>query len=209
MEEEKIDPRKELENLVEAFEALLPSRNLVSQLIMLLPLEYDRIMDMYPELTEDHDYWNMLCNTLGLSSREEGGRIIYSVSKDSLAMQILLTINFLFNFTRNDTSRALLSTLIGRIVPNYERIWLDARLKALLNEEKISGPIRKILKVLLESEAISPKDLKEKTGLKDAEIERAVYILKEFKIVEEIYDSRLRLKPCVSRYKQYVLKVIT
>ncbi|HDI74700.1 MAG TPA: hypothetical protein ENF55_01950 [Thermoprotei archaeon] len=208
MEEKRIDPREEMENLVEALEVLLPSRNLISQLVMLLPLEHHRVRDMYPELVEDPDYWSLLCNALGLSRIERKGEVVYEPSYGSFSSKLRTIIDSLFELIRDNTKRALLSSAVGRIVLNYEREWLDSRLEALLREENISKPVKKILRVLCEEDSALPEEIKKKTELSDAELERALYVLKEFKLIEKTYDRKLKLESRVAYYKHRIIEVI-
>ena len=208
MSEERVDPKEEKKNLIKALEALLPSRNLISQLVMLLPLEHHRVKDMYPELVEDPDYWGILCTALGLNQIEQKGEIIYQPFYGSLSSKLRTIIDSLFELVRDDTKRALLSSAIGCAVKNYEREWLDSRLETLLGEESISKPVRQILKVLCEKDLASLEEMKEKTELSEAEIERGVYILKEFKLIEETYDKKLKLASSIAHYKHHIAEVI-
>ena len=60
------DIKEHLNNLVNALYALSPTRNYVLQLLALLPRDYPKMVDAYPELFKDEEVRNRLKDVLGI-----------------------------------------------------------------------------------------------------------------------------------------------
>ena len=157
--------KEDFKNLIKAIYALLPSRNRVSQLIMLLPLREESVEELFPELTEDVEYWEMFGFALGLSKNYYNGNI--EASYNSIARALRDFVNKVFEFLSDERNRAAISSLLGELVPNAEREWLEVRLKAILKNPLIGDVAKKILMLLTETSSINVKELSSKLNLKE------------------------------------------
>jgi len=197
---------EDLKTLIKAIYALLPSRNLVSQLIMLLPLSEDAIQELYPEITEDVEYWETLSIALGLQKDYKGE--IATSYYNTIAYALREFINRIFEILRDEKTRAAISALLGELVPNAEREWLEVRIKAALKEPSIGTVAKKILMLLTESPSITIKEIPSKLNIGEQELKHCIYVLRNLKLIE-VSDENISLPYHVrERYIPYIKKLL-
>ncbi|ADI31257.1 hypothetical protein [Staphylothermus hellenicus] len=195
--------KEEFKKLIKAIYTLLPSRNKVSQLIMLLPLKEEVIQDLYPELFEDIEYWEMFNSALGLYRSSEG-----KIHASGLADALKDFINRIFQILRDEKYRAAISALLGEISPNPEREWLEVRIKAVLKDPSIGSAAKKVLMLLVETRSASTKELPSKLNIDEQELQHTIYALKNLKLVE-INGETISLPYDIrERYTLYVKKLL-
>ena len=205
-ESQEVSVKEDFKNLIKAIYALLPSRNMVSQLIMLLPLREESVEELFPEVTEDVEYWEIFRTALGLHKSYSGN--IEASSYSTIASALRDFINKVFEFLSDERNRAAISSLLGELVPNAEREWLEVRIKAVLKNSLIGNTARKILMLLTETSSINVKELSSKLNIKEQEVKQCIYVLSNFKLIEvrgENVSLPYRVK---DRYSSYIKKLL-
>jgi len=198
---------EDLKTLIKAIYALLPSRNLISQLIMLLPLSEDAIQELFPEITEDVEYWETLGIALGLQ-KDYRGEITISYYYNTIAYALREFINRIFEILRDEKTRAAISALLGELVPNAEREWLEVRIKAALKEPSIGAAAKKILMLLTESPSISIKEIPNKLNISEQELKHCIYVLRNLKLIEVSGENVSLPYHVRERYISYIKKLL-
>lgn len=195
--------KEEFKKIIKAIYTLLPSRNTISQLIMLLPLKEEVIQDLYPELVKDIEYWEMFSVALGLYRDYKG-----EISTSYLSNALKDFINRMFHILRDEKNRAAISSLLGELVPNAEREWLEVRLKAILKDPSIGSVTKKVLMLLVESHSASIRELPDKLNISEQELQRTIYVLKNLKLIE-INGETISLPYDIrERYTLYIKKLL-
>lgn len=206
--QKKASIKEDLKTLIKAIYALMPSRNIVSQLIMLLPLREENIEELFPEAIEDIEYWDIFRTGLGLSKSYRGDIEVYSYS--TLAGILKDFINRVFEVLRDERSRAAISSLLGEIVPNMEREWLDVRVKAVLRNPAISNVAKKILMLLVETQNVNIKELSRKLNISENDVKQCIYVLRNLKLIDISGDNVSLSLPygIRERYISYIKKLL-
>ena len=205
-ESQKSSINEDFKNLIKAIYALLPSRNLVSQLVMLLPLSEETIQELFPELTKDVEYWEIFSTALGLYKNYRGE--ITTSSYNTIADALKAFISRIFEILRDEKNRAAISSLLGELVPNAEREWLEVRIKAVLKNSSIGSIAKKILMLLTESHSINIKEVPSKLNISEQELKQCIYILGSLKLIE-ISGENVSLPYHVrERYISYIKKML-
>ncbi len=203
---QEISVREDFKNLVRAIYALMPSRNMVSQLIMLLPLREEAIEELFPEVTEDVEYWEIFKAALGL---EKGyNENIDASSYGTIAGALREFISRIFEFLSDEKNRAAISSLLGELIPNAEREWLEVRVKAILKNPSIGNTAKKILMLLTENPDINIKELSNKLNLKEQEIKQCIYALSNLKLVEVNGENISLSYQVKDKYIPYIKKLL-
>ncbi len=205
-ESQEVSIKEDFKNLIKAIYALLPSRNAVSQLIMLLPLREESIEELFPEVTEDVEYWEIFRTALGL--RKSYMESIGAPSYSTIAGALRDFINRVFEFLSDERNRAAISSLLGELVPNAEREWLEVRIKAVLKNPLIGDTARKILMLLTETSNINVKELSSKLNIKEPEVKQCIYVLSSFKLIEVSGESISIPYRVKDRYSSYIKKLL-
>lgn len=202
---QEVSVKEDFKNLIKAIYALLPSRNAVSQLIMLLPLSEEYIEELFPEVTRDVEYWEIFRTALGLS-KEYSGNIKASYS--TLAGALKDFVDRIFEFLSDEKNRAAISSLLGELVPNAEREWLDVRVKAVLKNPSIGSVAKKVLMLLAESQSINITDLPNKLNIDEQELKQCIYVLQNLKLIEISGENVLLPYRVRGRYISYIKKLL-
>jgi len=205
-ESQEISVKEDFKNLIKAIYALLPSRNMVSQLIMLLPLREESIEELFPEVIKDVEYWEIFRTALGLHKSYSGN--IEASSYSTIAGALREFINRIFEFLSDERNRAAISSLLGELVPNAEREWLEVRIKAVLKNPSIGSTAKKILMLLTGNQSINVKELSSKLNIGEQEVKQCIYTLWNLKLIEisgENISMPYRVK---NRYISYIKKLL-
>lgn len=205
-EQREVSVKEDFKSLIRMVYALLPSRNMVSHLIMLLPLKEETIKELFPEVIEDVEYWEIFKKALGLQRSYYSGNI--EAAYNTIASALRDFINKIFEFLSDEGNRAAISSLLGELVPNAEREWLEVRIKSVLKNPSIGSTARKILMLLTETSSINVKELSSKLNIKEQEVKQCIYVLSNFKLIEvsgENVSLPYRVK---DRYSSYIKKLL-
>jgi len=205
-ESQNLSINEDFKNLVKAIYALLPSRNLVSQLTMLLPLREEIIQELFPELTKDVEYWEMFSVALGLSKNYQGE--MDTSYRDTIAYALKDFINRIFEILRDEKARAAISSLLGELVPNAEREWLEVRIKAVLKIPLIGAIAKNILMLLTENPSISIKEVPSKLNISEQELKQCIYVLGNLKLIEVSGENVSLPYQVRERYIPYIKKLL-
>ena len=203
---QEISVKEDFKNLVRAIYALMPSRNMVSQLIMLLPLREEALEELFPEVTEDVEYWEIFKAALGL--RKDYNKNIDASSYGTMAGALKEFISRIFDFLSDAKNRAAISSLLGELIPNVEREWLEVRVKAILKNPSIGDTARKVLMLLTENPDTNIKELSSKLNLKEQEIKRCIYALSNLKLVEVNGENISLSYQVKNKYIPYIKKLL-
>jgi len=204
---------EDFKTLIKALYAIAPSRNIVSQLIMLLPLTEDDIKMLFPGIIDDPDYWEIAKTALGLKKITQYGtnKEIIECDYSSLAKAISSFFEYAFKALQNTSTRSAISTIYGKIISNLEREWIEARLKALLNNTDLSDIAKQILLLLVDKNEIYIDDIKN-YGIDPNEAKYCIEILKKLKLIDTVsYGERLRISlpyHIKDRYRDQIIQIL-
>jgi len=136
---------EEMIRLINALQALLPSRNYIVQFLMMIPRDWPTIYDLFPDFLYDPKLREALKNIFGL---EYGYKL--QTRADGFGYKLVMFINEAFSFLSNSVVRKHISKLTGiseTELINPRREWFEARVEGILNSPD-GKRIRKILKTL-------------------------------------------------------------
>lgn len=143
--------KKHLNNLINALIALCPTRNYISQFLMVLPEEYATMYDSFPEFLNDKLFRGQLQTVLGLLL---GPKIQYL--PNSFAEKLIEVIEFTFNIFNNDKWLQVWNDFLGDIrsdkILNLFQEWILAKMQIAI-KDPIHGKIAyTILKSISENQ---------------------------------------------------------
>ena len=205
MNEGTTNLREQLRNLIEALLSLVPSRNLISQLIMLLPQDEDTLRSMYPELA-DRNFRDFLKVGVGLSYYD--GRVEYSGS--SLSGVLRHFISQVFDVLNRPDVRAALSALTGITVPNVGEEWVRTRLETV-SEEVGEDVVRRTLKALIAAgyDYKSFEELRNATSLDEETLRKALLMMETYKLIEKpSNEDKYRLTSDARSYMEFISEFV-
>jgi len=205
MNEGAANLREQLRNLIEALLSLVPSRNLISQLIMLLPQDEDTLRSMYPELA-DRNFRDFLKVGVGLSYYD--GRVEYSGS--SLSGVLRHFISQVFDVLNRPDVRAALSALTGITVPNVGEEWVRTRLETV-SEEVGEDVVRRTLKALIAAgyDYKSFEELRNATSLDEETLRKALLMMETYKLIEKpSNEDKYRLTSDARSYMEFISEFV-
>jgi len=200
------DVKEEVRRFVNAIIELSPSRNTISRLIMLLPAGEDEVEEVMPEVFEDFDYWGVLKSALGIE-RLYDGRL--TCSGGGLSYIVRDFIASVFKVFRSEAARSALSALVGEILPNIEREWIEARVNMLLSDRRLGEAAKAALLALCERDSVSTEDLLKITGAGEDVVVRLVDRLVKLGLAEAS-DGRVSM-PVELRenYRVYIKRLVS
>ena len=164
------DIKEHLNNIVNAIYALLPTRNYVSQLLELLPKDYVKMVDAYPELFKDEEVRDRLKDVFGIEIGENvmiGRGLAHSLY--DIRERIL---NDLFTYGWKENQKKL-SEYLGRDLEDLpdakDELW-EQRIEMALSEPTYGKNCEKILRTMVKKGegkqfSINIPTLMEKIGL--------------------------------------------
>ncbi len=200
--------KEDFKNLVKAIYALLPSRNRISQLLMFLPLKKEVVDMLFPEITKDVDYWDVLKEVLGLYE-DSYGNLNYRYS--GLGSLLRYFIQQLFEILKADITRGAISSLVGesKPLPNPEREWLELRVKAVLESPMLGDIARGVLALLSVTPSTSIEELSKKLNVEKQRVEQCIYVLFNLKLVETTEDGRVWLPRYIQeKYLSHIKRLL-
>lgn len=176
--------RDELQKLVNTLNALCPSRNYISQYLLLVPKDYPTIHDLFPEFLSDVEVREDLKKILGI---DYGYQV--SASGDTLSNHLRNFLFKLFDLMENPTLRESLCKLLGvsdNALFNPRLEWIRARVNGVKSDKKDGPTSIKILQVLASTEEPYEywrlnEDLRKKVGGEDEQYKKSL------KLCEDLY----------------------
>lgn len=205
MSEQRISPNDELKKLVEAIYNLIPSRNMLSQLIMLLPMKFETLKEMYPELIEDYEYWTMLSSTLGIYITSD-----MEVSCADMCIHIRDFIIDIFDHLKDGKVRATISMMTGMKILDPRLEWLEVRIKAAIEHASIGTIAKKVLTLLITGVRATVEELANKLNIDKGVLDECINILRTLKLVDINSEKKiyLQLSYDEARYIPYLKKLL-
>jgi len=189
MSSEEINVKEHLNNLIEAVIALSPSRNYITQLFTVSPMDYPTLYDAHPEILKDEEMRKVLVQVFNLSM---GANIEI---RGGLGYDLVNFINSIFSKLENEEIRNALNEFLKNVrrepVPNLHREWIELRLKGVAMEPTYGRDSLRILKLLAETKEpyeyrCDLEELLSKTGIDEARMRRIVDLLMaKFRLIEK------------------------
>jgi hypothetical protein len=140
------DMKEHLNNLINAIYALSPTRNYVLQFLELLPRDYPKTMDAYPNLFRDEEVRDRLKDVFGIAISEDV-EIGYGLGRklNDLSDNIR---NTFFDTHDWEEFQKNLSEYLGRDLPNViDELW-DQRIMMAMAEPTYGKDCANILKAM-------------------------------------------------------------
>lgn len=137
--------KEHLSHLFEAMVALSPTRNYVSQMIMLLPEERRQMRHAYPDLFERMETQEFLTESFGLQISEEEVKTRNRQPADEIESMI----NDIMDFFGNDERRRRFEEYLGQEIPDPHREWLDHKVKMAVSEPQYGDDIKVVFDAML------------------------------------------------------------
>lgn len=140
------DMKEHLNNLLNAIYALSPTRNYVLQFLELLPRDYPKMMDAYPNLFKDEEIRDRLKDVFGITISEdvEVGRGLGSKLND-ISKNIRSTFFDTYDWEEFQKN---LSEYLGRDLPNsIDELWAQ-RMMMAISEPMYGEDCANILKAM-------------------------------------------------------------
>lgn len=135
---EKMDPLREVNEIVEMLMALAPTNNRISQLILIAPgKDYKTVKEMYPDLMSDKRIRDRVLRALGMAIRDDGKIAIEYYGLGSYLDSVIKSIFELFG--REDTRDKITAALLNEKISNLHEDWVWARLKTIEEMAKEEG----------------------------------------------------------------------
>lgn len=183
----------ELETLVDAFFALMPTANRISQFVMLAEgQDFETMSEAYPELLEDKKTREKFFKLFGYEIREGKIKYGYSNIKDLLSSS---NTSFLRLLSNEEWRNRIIAVLLKE-TPNPEEDWLMFRLQALKESTPTAIRILKIWKAVAKEArnyVLEPKEileaLKEHMELTDEQLKDALDLILQYKLIKEYGDK--------------------
>jgi len=214
MSESTINVREEAQRFINALHALCPSRNYLSQYLLMIPKEYPTIYDLFPEFLSDVEIRENLKNALGL---EYGYQV--NVIGDGLAQHLRIFLLKLFDLMESSVVRYSLRSLLGvtdEALFNPRLEWIKSKLVGIKSGTNDGPNIIKFLQVLSTTEEPyaqwrSTEELRAKLKKTDEEFKRSLklaedllFVQREDKGVKQGYT----LGPDLKKYLAVVKEII-
>ena len=193
MSEEEPTFENELGNLIDAFFALMPTANRISQFVMLAEgQDFETMGEAYPELLKDRNTREKFFKLFGYEIRE--GKIVKTYSDFRSPLDNSIS-SYLRIFSKEEWNNRITAALLKE-TPNPELDWLTFRLQALKEADATAVSILKIWKTVGKERrnyVLEPKEileaLKEHMELTDEQLKDALDLIMQYKLIKEYGDK--------------------
>lgn len=216
IEENKIteeDIKEHLNNLVNALYALSPTRNYVLQLLELLPRDYPKMVDAYPELFKDEEVRNRLKDVFGIRI-SENVEVGSELANKLWAISEYVQNQFFDSYNWGERQKKL-SECLGRDLddlPNIvDELW-EQRIQMAIAEPMYGASCEKIFRTMVnkgKEDRYFSTDLStvmEGTGLdRSTALRIKSFLTKDIKILDPGYEEVFRFESDLSK-REAVLK---
>lgn len=201
--------KKHLNNIVDAFYALSPTRNYVLQLLEILPEDYVTLVDAYPELFKDEETRQRLKDILGIAIGEKvepGSGLGYKCKFISDRIR-----SDFFGSYGWEELRTKLGEYLGRELPNVnEELW-EHKIRIAMSEPTYGDDVKKVLTSMVkEGEGgqlqINLSQMTEKTALDRSRLLEIKRFLAQKLSILETAEEIFSLDRRLSEYKDLLSK---
>ena len=195
------DIKGHLNNIVNAIYALLPTRNYVLQLLELLPRDYVKMIDAYPELFKDKEVRDRLKDVFGIKIGEN-----VEIKDWGVAYFFHKISNEILKFSDDSDwmkARQKLSEYLGRDLEDLpdakDELW-EQRIQMALSEPAYGKDCEKILRTMVKKGeenqfSINISTLIEETGLDHSTILRITsFLTTDIGILERAEEEVFKFK---------------
>jgi hypothetical protein len=171
------DIKEHLNNLINALYALSPTRNYVLQLLELLPRDYPKMVDAYPELFKDEKIRNRLKDVLGIKI-SENVEVGYDLAKKLREISENVRSQF-FELYSWEGRQKKLSEYLGRDLddlPNViDELW-EQRIQMAISEPTYGTDCEKILRTMVNKGEGSQFSLNISTVIEETGLDRSTLL---------------------------------
>jgi len=208
MSEEEPTFENELENLLNALYALMPTANRISQFITLAEgQDFETLREAYPELLSDKKTRDKFLSILGYEI--ENGKIKESYRfYESLGGAINEGISRFFKIPGNEEYRNRIIAALLKEIPNPKLEWLTFRLQALKEADGGAIAILKIWKIVAKEKRnydLEPKEileaLKEHMEPNEEQLNDALNLIMQYKLITKTYSEKYTFSDELKSYE--------
>jgi hypothetical protein len=204
-DEEETTFKTELENLLNAFYALMPTANRISQFIMLAEgQDFETMKEAYPELLGNKKTRDKFFRIFGYKIEEGKIKTTYPGIKDVVSSAIS---SFVRSFKKEDTRNRIIATILKEI-PNPELEWLTFRLQALKKADATAISILKIWKTVTKETKtydLEPKELletlQERMELNEEQLKDTLNLIMQYKLITKTDSEKYTFSDELKRYE--------
>ena len=206
MSEEEPTFETELENLVNAFYAIMPTANRISQFIALAEeQDFKTMQEAYPDLLSDKKIRDKFFRIFGYEVRD--GKIKTTYSRGFGDVVRSATNSFINNFREEEIRNRVIAAMLKEI-PNPELEWLTFRLQALKEADATAIAILKIWKAVAKETGnydLEPKEiletLKEHVELNEEQLKDALNLIMQYKLITKASGGKYTFSDELKRYE--------
>jgi hypothetical protein len=199
MSEEEPTFETELENLVNAFYAIMPTANRISQFIALAEeQDFKTMQEAYPDLLSDKKIRDKFFRIFGYEVRDGKMKTTYSRGFGDVVRSA--TNSFINNFREEEIRNRVIAAMLKEI-PNPELEWLTFRLQALKEADATAIAILKIWKAVAKETGnydLEPKEiletLKEHVELNEEQLKDALNLIMQYKLITKASGENIRFQ---------------
>ena len=208
MPEEEPTFETELENLLNAFYAIMPTANRISQFIMLAEgQDFETMREAYPELLSDKKTRDKFLSILGYEIEKGKIKEVYRFY-ESLGGAIKEGTSRFFKIPGDDEYRNRIIAALLKEIPNPELEWLTFRLQALKEADATAIAILKIWKAVAKETRnydLEPKEileaLKDRMELNEEQLKDALDLIMQYKLITKTYSEKYTFSDELKRYE--------
>lgn len=207
----ELNVKEHLNNLIEALMALSPSRNYITQFLMMLPQDYPTLYDAYPEILKDEETRSILTQVFGISL---GAKIDAGYG---FGNQIRDFLDKIFTALDNEKVRNALNEFLKNVrrepIPNLRKEWAELRLKGVSMEPIYGKDSLRVFRLLAETKEpyeyrCDISDMISKTGINEAKMRRIVELLIRYGLIEELGKDTYRIARQIQKYVPELIKEV-
>ena len=206
MSEEEPTFETELENLVNAFYAIMPTANRISQFIALAEeQDFKTMQEAYPDLLSDKKIRDKFFRIFGYEVRD--GKIKTTYLRGFGDVVRSATNSFINNFREEEIRNRVIAAMLKEI-PNPELEWLTFRLQALKEADATAIAILKIWKAVAKETGnydLEPKEiletLKEHVELNEEQLKDALNLIMQYKLITKASGGKYTFSDELKRYE--------
>jgi hypothetical protein len=184
----ELNVREHLNNLIEALIALSPSRNYITQFLMMLPQDYPTMYDAYHEILGDEKTRSILTQVFGISL---GPTIDTGYGYGNLIREF---INRIFSMLEDEKIRNTLNEFLKDVrkepIPDLRKEWAELRLKGISMEPTYGRDSLQVFRLLAETK--EPYEYRcdlsvmiSKTGINEARMRRIIDLMSRYRLIEK------------------------
>lgn len=184
MTSEEVNIKEHLNNLVDALIALSPSRNYLTQFLMILPQDYPTLYDAYPDLLKDGETREFLEKGFGVSLQKEPISIGYGKFGETLVAFIGKLFEKFEDKEFIDALNLLLKDIRAEPIPNLHKEWLKLKIEGALSEPTYGSEAAKVIRIIGEGKFPDVPDFVN-MGMEEHRVRRVIELLRgKYRLIE-------------------------